>query len=321
MTDTPKIVVLDGNTLNPGDLSWDALSAFGDVTVHARTPREQVPDRAAGAPVVLINKAILDRANIERLPDLRYIGVTATGYNVVDLDAARGHGIVVTNVPEYGTASVAQMVFAHIMEHTFHLAVHDVSVKRGAWVRSDDFCYWLTPLVELSGMTMGVVGYGRIGQVVTRVAIAFGMKVLLHDINPPADLPEGAAAADLDTLFRESDIVTLHCPLTPETEYLINAGRLAMMKPTAYLINTGRGPLVDPRALTDALNGGVIAGAGLDVLVTEPPQPDNPLLTARNITISPHMAWGTLAARSRLMDVVVENVRAFLAGSPVNTVE
>jgi glycerate dehydrogenase len=320
MSDAPKIVVLDGNTLNPGDLSWDAFSALGDVTVHERTPREQVPERAAGAPIILTNKAILDRANIEQLPDLRYIGVTATGYNVVDLDAARDHGIIVTNIPEYGTESVAQMVFAHLLEHTNHLAVHDVSVKKGAWGRSADFCYWLTPLVELSGLTMGVVGYGRIGQAVARIALAFGMNVLLYDVNPPAGLPDGATATDLDILFRESDVVTLHCPLTSENENLIDAARLAMMKPSALLINTSRGPLVDPQALTDALNRGVIAGAGMDVLVTEPPPPDNPLLTARNITITPHMAWGTLAARSRLMDVAVENVRAFLAGSPINTV-
>ncbi len=320
MAERPRIVVLDGYALNPGDLDWDGFEALGQVTVYDRTPRDQVPDRAAGAPIVLTNKAILDRATIERLPALRYIGVLATGYNVVDLAAARERGIPVTNVPEYGTPSVVQMVFAHLLEHAMHLSMHDASVKAGDWSRNPDFTYHLAPLVELAGRTMGIVGFGRIGRAVADVALAFGMRVLVNDAVKPEGLPEGAFFAGLDDLFRESDVVTLHCPLTPETDGMVNAGRLALMKPTAFLINTGRGPLVVPEDLAPALAEGRIAGAGLDVMITEPPNPADPLLQAPNITITPHIAWATHEARKRLLDIAVDNVRAFLDGDPVNVV-
>jgi len=315
-----RIVVLDGHTLNPGDLTWDALKALGPCEVHDRTPLAQVVERASGAQIVLTNKTVLPGAAIAQLPGLRYIGVLATGYNVVDVVAARQRGICVTNVPAYGTASVAQMVFAHLLDLTQHAGEHSQSVHNGDWSRSPDFCYWNYPLVELAGLTMGIVGLGRIGRQTAKLALAFGMKVIYFDVTPdPAGFPE-AVAVDLDTLFRASDVVSLHCPLTQENKGLVNRQRLEMMKPTAFLINTSRGPLIDEPSLAEALNRGRIAGAGLDVLCEEPPSPGNPLLHARNCTITPHIAWATKAARQRLMDIAVSNVRAFLQGNPQNVV-
>jgi glycerate dehydrogenase len=315
-----KIVVLDGHALNPGDLSWGELEALGECEIHERTPADLTVTRASGARAALTNKTVLDRAALGQLPDLEYVGVLATGYNVVDLEAARQRGVTVTNVPAYSTSSVAQTVFAHLLELTHNVGLHTASVGRGQWTDCRDFCYWLRPVVELQGLTLGIVGFGRIGRQVARLALAFDMKVLVHDAVTPADLPEGATAADLGTLFRESDAVTLHCPLTPETEKLVDAERLATMKPTAFLINTSRGPVVDSAALAGALREGRIAGAGVDVMTAEPPPADDPLLAAPNCNITPHIAWASRAARQRLMNVAIENLRAFLAGTPQNVV-
>lgn len=315
-----NIVILDGHTLNPGDLSWDDLAALGELTVYDRTPAGQVAERAAGAPVVLTNKTVLSRAVLEQLPALKYIGVLATGYNVVDVAAAAGRGMVVTNVPDYGTPSVAQMVFAHMLNFTQHVADHAHGVSAGRWSASVDFCYWDFPLVELSGLTLGVVGLGRIGRAVAALGQAFGMAVLAYDVAPSPQAAPGVTLVSLDELFSRSDVVSLHCPLTEQTRHLVNAQRLSLMKPTAFLINTSRGPLVDSSALAAALTAGRLAGAGLDVLEVEPPAADNPLLSAPNCAITPHIAWATRSARARLLSTVVENVKAFLAGRPVNVV-
>ena len=315
-----RIVVLDGHTLNPGDLSWESLAALGELTVHERTPAAEIVSRAAGAGILLTNKTPLSAATIGQLPELRYIGVLATGYNVVDTEAAAARGIPVTNVPEYGTASVVQLVFAHLLNFCNHAAEHVASVRAGAWSRSPDFCFWEHPLVELSGLTLGIVGAGRIGSAVARVAEAFGMRVLVSGRPGGRQEAGGFPRTDLQTLFRESDVVSLHCPLTEETRGLVNRDLLGCMKPGAFLINTSRGPLVVEADLAAALNEGVIGGAGLDVLGTEPPAPDNPLLNARNCYITPHIAWATLAARRRLIQTACENVRAFLAGQPIHVV-
>jgi glycerate dehydrogenase len=315
-----RIVVLDGHTLNPGDLSWESLAALGELTVHERTPAAEIVARAAGAGILLTNKTPLTGETLGRLPELRYIGVLATGYNVVDTQAAAARGIPVTNVPEYGTASVVQLVFAHLLNFCNHAAEHVASVRAGAWSRSPDFCFWEHPLVELSGLTLGIVGAGRIGSAVARVAEAFGMRVLVSGRPGGRQEAGGFPRTDLQTLFRESDVVSLHCPLTEETRGLVNRDLLGCMKPGAFLINTSRGPLVVEADLAAALNEGVIGGAGLDVLGTEPPAPDNPLLNARNCYITPHIAWATLAARRRLIQTACENVRAFLAGQPIHVV-
>jgi glycerate dehydrogenase len=315
-----KIVVLDGYTLNPGDLSWDDLRALGECQIHDRTPPEQIHSRAAGAAIVLTNKTPLDAGTIDTLPDLRYIGVLATGYNIVDVEAARRRNVAVCNIPTYGTPSVAQMTFAHLLELTQHVGDHSAGVRAGRWSASKDWCYWEHPMIELAGLTMGIVGFGRIGQAVGKLADAFGMRVLASDAAPPPNPPPYARMVELDQLFSESDVVSLHCPLTPQTQHLVNARRLRLMKPTAFLINTSRGPLVNETDLADALNAGRIAGAGLDVLSVEPPPRDNPLLSARNCIITPHIAWATRSARQRLLDTAVENVRAFLRGRPANLV-
>lgn len=308
-----RICILDGFTLNPGDLSWAPLEAIGDVGIFDRTPPDEVLQRAAGAEVVLTNKCPLTAAIIEALPELRYIGVLATGYNVVDVAAARVRGIPVCNVPEYGTRAVAQATFALLLELTNHVGHHAATVADGRWSTNADWCYWDQPLVELRGLTLGLVGAGRIGGAVGEIARAFGMRVMVHSRSSPE-------AAPLDRLFEESDVVSLHCPLTPETQGLVNARQLARMKPSAFLINTSRGPLVDEVALADALNRGQIAGAALDVLSAEPPPADNPLLNAKNCIITPHIAWAARAARARLLNVAVQNVRAYLAGRPQNVV-
>ena len=314
-----NIVVLDGYTLNPGDLSWDSLEALGDCRVYDRTPAEQTMERAEDAEIVLTNKVTLGRDEIAALPKMQYIGVLATGYNVVAVEAARERDITVTNVPTYGTQSVAQMAFAHILNLTQHVAHHAQTVRERRWGTSPDFCYWDFPLIELEGQTIGIVGFGRIGRAMAKLARAFGMRILAHDILPANDGP-GVNFVDLDAIFRESDVISLHCPLTAENEGLVSGERLAMMKKTAFLINTSRGPLVDQEALAAALNGDQIAGAGLDVLGAEPAREDNPLLTAKNCFITPHIAWATRSARERLMNTVVENVRAFVDGRPVNVV-
>jgi glycerate dehydrogenase len=314
----PKIVVLDGFTLNPGDLDWNGLREIGDVTVHDRTPDEEVVRRAAGAEILLTNKTPVSGAAIAQLPALRYIGVLATGYNVVDVAAAKSRGIPVANVPGYSTASVAQLVFALLLELTHRTGHHSQTVREGRWAACADFCYWDFPLVELDGKTLGVVGFGMIGKAVARIAAAFGMKVIAS--TRTARVEAGVEFISVDEVFRRADVVTLHCPLTPETQGLVNAQRLASMKPEAFLINTGRGALVVESDLAEALNSGRIAGAGLDVLSVEPPRPDNPLLTAKNCLVTPHIAWATRAARARLMDTAVANVRGFLGGTPQNVV-
>ncbi len=316
---TPHLVVLDGYTLNPGDLSWERLLSLGNCSVYDRTAPEAIVDEAVEAELVLTNKAVLSRAVIEALPRLKYIGVMATGYNVVDLEAAREREITVTNVPIYGTASVAQMVFAHILRFTQNASDHSRAVHAGRWSSADDFCFWDSPQIELAGLTIGIVGWGRIGRATAKLADAFGMKVLVTS-RSTADVPGDARQVDLDTLFRESDIVSLHCPLTRETKGMVDAARLAMMKPTALLINTSRGPLIDELALAKALQRGTIAGAGLDVLSAEPPPTDHPLLGIKSCVITPHIAWATRSARSRLLDTVVDNVAAFFAGRPQNVV-
>jgi glycerate dehydrogenase len=315
-----NLVVLDGYTMNPGDLAWDELKSLGHCEVFDRTAPDQVLTRAAEAEIVLTNKVVLDRETIIALPKLRYIGVLATGYNVVDTVAARERGMVVTNVPNYSTRSVAQLTFALLLELAHHVGHHAQSVREGHWTRSADFCYWDFPLLELDGLTFGIVGFGRIGREVAKLAQAFGMRVLVHSRTKPAQLPAGIEFVPVESLLQRSDIVSLHCPLTPETKFFIHAARLAMMKPSAFLINTGRGPLIDDAALADALNTGRLAGAAIDVLSTEPPPASNPLLTALNCIITPHIGWATRAARQRLMRIAAANIRTFLAGTPQNVV-
>ncbi len=307
-----NIVVLDGYTLNPGDLSWDALRELGPCEIYDRSASDEIVPRSASAEIVLTNKIKLNDGYMSALPALKYIGVTATGYNIVDFAAARKRKVIVTNVPTYGTQSVAQMTFALLLELAQHVGHHVQTVREGRWTRSPDFSYWDYPLIELDGLTMGIIGFGRIGQAVGKLAEAFGMKVLTHSRKQRAE--------EMENLFGQSDVISLHCPLTPETKHLVNAERLAWMKPTAFLLNTSRGPLIDEAALAKALNEGRIAGAGLDVLAVEPPTADNPLLRAKNCFVTPHIAWATRAARSRLMDAVVENVHAFLTGKPRNVV-
>ena len=315
-----KIVVLDGYGLNPGDLSWDAVSQLGELTVYDRTSSEEVIARSAGAEAILTNKTVITAEIMEALPDLKYIGVLATGYNVVNVNAAREKGIVVTNIPAYSTPSVAQMVFAHILNIAQQVQHHSEEVRKGRWTNNADFCFWDTPLIELREKKIGLVGLGHTGFNTARIAIGFGMQVTAYTSKSSLQLPPEIKKRTLDELFSECDIVSLHCPLTDETKELVNAERLRLMKPTAILINTGRGPLVNEQDLADALNAGKLYAAGLDVLSSEPPKADNPLLTARNCYITPHIAWASLEARTRLMDILVENIKAFQAGKPVNNV-
>jgi glycerate dehydrogenase len=313
-----KIVVLDGFTLNPGDLSWNDLQSLGSCEVYDRTPEHEVIRRSVDAEILLTNKTKLAREHIQSLPKLRHIGVLATGTNVVDLKAARERNIPVTNVPGYGTKSVAQTTIALLLELCHHVGHHSKTVHEGRWSRNVDWCYWDFPLIELDGLTMGVVGLGNIGRAVAALARAFGMRVLVYTAS--RRIAELVSFTDLESLFRQSDVVSLHCPLTPETQNLVNSQRLSWMKPSAFLLNTSRGGLVDERALADALNSGRIAGAGLDVLSTEPPPLGHPLLSAKNCIITPHLAWATRASRSRLMNAAAENIRAFLNGKPQNVV-
>ncbi len=317
-TPRPRIVVLDGHTLNPGDLDWLAVGALGELTVHPRTAASDITARAAGAEILLTNKTPVSAETIAALPALRFIGVLATGFNVVDTAAAKARGIPVCNVPGYGTASVAQHVFALLLELTQRTGHHARTVREGRWSACPDFCYWDFPLVELSGRTLGIVGYGSIGEAVARIGAAFGMKVIAS-ARRSRDV-DGVEFVSTEEIFRRADVVTLHCPLTEQTCGIVNAARIATMKPSAFLINTGRGPLVVEQDLADALNAGRIAGAAFDVLSTEPPPAGNPLFAAKNCIITPHIAWATHASRARLMDVVAENIRAFLAGTPRNVV-
>lgn len=323
-----KIVVLDGYTLDPGDLAWDDLNSLGACEIYDRTPPEQVLFRAGEAEILLTNKTELAREHIENLTKLKYIGILATGTNIVDLAAASAKGIIVSNVPAYGTSSVAQTTIALLLELTQHVGLHSQSVHQGRWTSSSDWCYWERPLTELDGLTLGIIGLGRIGTAVARIAGSLGMNVITvvgrtssrNSAANSSELTVLIKQVDLEPLFRESDVVSLHCPLTAETKHLINAQRLSWMKPSAFLLNTSRGQLVDENALAAALNSGKLAGVGLDVLSTEPPPATNPLLTAKNCIVTPHLAWATKAARSRLMRAAVENVRAFLHGKPQNIV-
>ena len=311
-----KIVVLDAHTLNPGDLDWSPLQQLGACTIHDRSTAAEIVPRAKDAELVLTNKTPLTSATLAELPKLRYIGVLATGYNVVDIPAATARGIVVTNVPDYGTRSVAQHVFALLLELTQNVGHHAQTVREGRWNKSLDFCYWDRPLVELAGLKLGIVGYGRIGRAVAEIGRAFGMEILASSRSEK----QGVTQVSLEELFRVSDVISLHCPLTAENKGMINAARLRLMKPGAFLINTSRGPLIVEQDLADALNAGQIAGAALDVLAVEPPPGENPLFRAKNCVITPHIAWATRAARERLLGIAVANVAAFQAGRPQNVV-
>lgn len=315
-----KIVVLDGYGLNPGDLSWSGMEALGDLVVYDRTSPSELMERSAGAEVLITNKTVVTAEHMKALPQLKYIGVLATGYNVVDIDAAKAQGIVVTNIPAYSTHSVAQMVFAHLLNITQRVGYYAGENTQGRWSNNADFCYWDTELVELAGKKMGIVGFGNIGQATARIAQAFGMEVCIVTSKEASALPAGMKKMELDELFATCDVVSLHCPLTPSTQEMVNAERLKTMKPNAILINTGRGPLVNEQDLADALNEGRIAAAGLDVLSVEPARADNPLLSARNCFITPHIAWATKEARTRLMNIAVNNLKSYLEGTIINNV-
>lgn len=312
-----KICILDGYSLNPGDLDWSPVERLGDVTLFDRTPADKIVERAADADIVLTNKVPFSADTLRQLPRLRFICVLATGYNIIDTEAAARQGVVVANIPAYSTMSVAQMAFAHILNITNHVASYAREVADGKWTNCPDFCFWDSALTELAGKTMGIVGLGNTGMATARIAVAMGMKVVAMTSKSADTLPEGITPATLDDVLASADVVSLHCPLTPSTRHLINAASIAKMKPSAILINTGRGPLVDEQAVADALNGGRLAAFGADVLSQEPPRGDNPLLSARNCFLTPHIAWATLEARTRLMSTATENVRQFIAGEPV----
>lgn len=313
-----NIVVLDGYALNPGDLDWEPLRALGNVTVYDRTKETEVASRAKDADIILTNKTIVSASAIAQLPHLKYIGVMATGYNVVDIQAATARQIKVTNVPAYGTAAVAQLTFALILELCNHVGLHADSVKAGEWSRSPDFSYWKAPLQELDGKILGIVGLGQIGQAVARIGMAFGMSVIAYHKHPERDRMDGVRFVTLEDCFTNADIVTLHCPLNEQNRGFVNKALLDTMKRSAFLINTSRGPLVNEQDLAVALNNERIAGAGLDVLATEPPPADHPLIQARNCLITPHIAWAAREARSRLLKITIGNVQAFLSGRPQN---
>ena len=315
-----KIVILDGYTANPGDLSWNEMERLGDVTVYDRTSPGETVARALEADIVLTNKVILGRQEILQLPCLKYIGVLATGYNVVDIEAARESGITVTNVPAYSTMSVAQMVFAHLLTVTNHVEHSASEGRQGRWSRNLDFCYWDAPLTELAGKTFGIIGLGNIGTQVAMIAHAFGMRVVAYTSKPEKDIPYFVEKRTLPALLAESDVISLHCPLTPDTRHLINSQSVRTMKPTAILINTGRGPLVDDQAVANALADGTIAAYCADVMTQEPPDSDNPLFRQPHAFITPHIAWASTEARIRLIQVATDNVRGFIDGKPQNVV-
>ena len=315
-----KIVILDGYSANPGDLSWKELEKLGEVTVYDRTKPSETVARAANSDIVLTNKVVINKDVMAQLPQLKYIGVLATGYNVVDIAAAHERGIIVTNVPAYSTESVAQMVFAHLLTVTNRTEHYAIQNRSGRWTENPDFCYWDFPHQELSGKTFGIVGLGNIGQRVAQIAQAFGMKVKALTSKAAEALPNGIEKATIEELFATSDVLSLHCPLTDNTRHLINAATLQQMKPSAILINTGRGPLIDDQAVAEALAEGRLAAFCADVLTEEPPKADNPLLSQPNAFITPHIAWASTEARIRLLQVATDNVQAFLNGSPMNVV-
>ena len=312
-----KLTILDGHAVNPGDLPWDFLKPYADVTVYERTPQELVEQRIDDSDAIFLNKIQITKEILSACPNLKYIGVLATGYNVIDLDAAREQGIVVTNIPAYSTDSVAQHVFSFILYFTNQVAQHSASVMNGDWVKCPDFCYWNSSLSELAGKTLGIFGYGHIGSRVAQIGKAFGMKVICCTRTTKPDMPE---QVDFETLLRCSDFLTLHAPLTPQTTNIINKDSLALMKPSAYLINTARGGFIVEKDLAECLNAGKIAGFAADVLLQEPMAKDNPLLGAKNCIITPHIAWAPYETRKRLQGIAEENLKAWLDGKPVNVV-
>ena len=316
-----KIVILDGYTLNPGDLSWGRLEEIGEVTVYDRTPSDKIVERIGEADVVFTNKTPISRETLDACKNVKFIGILATGYNVVDVAAAKERGIPVSNIPTYGTDAVSQFAIALLLELCHHVGEHSDAVKRGDWTNNQDWCFWNHPLIELSGKTMGIIGFGRIGQGTARIAQALGMKVLAYDSYRIAELESDTLRyVDLDELYKESDVISLHCPLFPETEGIINKNSIAKMKDGVMIINDSRGPLIVEEDLRDALNSGKVGGAALDVVSTEPIRADNPLLQAKNIIITPHIAWAPIESRQRLMDIAVDNLKAFTEGAPVNVV-
>lgn len=319
-----KIVILDGYAENPGDLSWDGFEVMGELTVYDRTPKDdekEIVRRIGDAEIIYTNKTPITKEIINKCPNLQYIGVLATGYNVVDVEAAREKKIPVTNIPSYGTAAVAQYTMALLLEICHHIGYHSDMVHEGRWEKAEDFCFWDYPLMELFGKNMGIIGYGRIGQETARLARAFGMNILAYSRHPKEErLFEGCRYVSLDDLFRQADVISLHCPLFPETEGLICKENISKMKEGVILLNTARGPIVAEEDLAQALNSGKVYAAGLDVVSTEPIRPDNPLLRAKNCLITPHIAWASKESRQRLMDTAVDNLRAYLAGKPVNVV-
>jgi glycerate dehydrogenase len=316
-----KLVVLDGYTLNPGDLNWEGIKKFGNLEVYDRTAESLIVERCKGAEIIFTNKTPLRESVLSQLPDLKYIGVLATGYNVVDVDYAKTRGIAVANVPGYGTASVVQMTFALLLELCQHVQSHSDSVRQGDWASSPDFCYWNYPLIELEGKSIGIIGFGSIGQKVADIATAFGMNIIgFSRTRSDQSYRKNFKWAELNDLLKESDVVSVHCPLFPETQGIINKGSLRLMKRTAFFLNTSRGPLMVDQDLADALNEGIIAGAGIDVLSVEPPSANNPLFKAKNCLITPHIAWATKEARSRLMGIAENNLSSFLNQKPINIV-
>ena len=315
-----KIVVLDGYALNPGDLSWNCIAQFGEVTVYDRTPAELIVPRIGDAEIILLNKTPITEETLAACPSIKLICVLATGYNVVDCEAAKLRGIPVCNVPAYGTAAVAQFTFALLLELCHQVGLHSESVHNGDWCRSIDFCYWKTPQMELAGKTMGIIGFGRIGRAVGQIAKAFGMRVIAYNRSHCAEGEAIGEYVDLDTLFRQSDIISLHCPLTPQTSELINKDSISKMKDGVILLNTARGGLVNENDLFEALTAGKLRSAAVDVVSAEPMAADNPLLNAPNCIITPHMAWAPLESRQRIMDCTVRSIQAFLDGQPINTV-
>lgn len=316
-----KIVILDGYTENPGDLSWEGFEKLGELVVYDRTPKELIVDRIGNADVVYTNKTPISRETLDACPNVKYIGVLATGYNVIDVAAAKEKNIIVTNIPTYGTDAVSQFAIALLLELCHHVGEHAVAVKNGEWENNEDWTFWKHPLIELAGKTMGIIGFGRIGQGTGRIAQALGMKVLAYDAHTrPELISDTCRYVDLEELFKESDVISLHCPLFPETEGIINKENIAKMKDGVKIINTSRGPLIVEEDLRDALNSGKVSGAGVDVVSTEPIRGDNPLLDAKNIYITPHIAWAPKESRKRLMDIAVNNLQAFIDDAPVNVV-
>ena len=313
--------MLDGSAANPGDLSWEGLKSLGECIIYDRTAPEELLEHAADAEAILTNKVVIVAEHMDALPNLKYIGVLATGYNVVDIAAAQQRGIIVTNIPAYSTASVAQMVFAHILNITTQVQHHSEEVHKGRWSNNADFCFWDTPLTELRDKKIGLIGLGHTGYTTARIAIGFGMKVYAVTSKSHFQLPPEIKKMEIDELFSECDVVSLHCPLTPDTFELVNERRLSMMKPTAILINTGRGALINEQDLANALNSGKLYAAGIDVLSSEPPHADNPLLSAKNCYITPHIAWATYESRERLMNIAISNLQAYISGNPENVIK